>query len=75
MHTVEVTREGIATEGMKSVPPRGSGWVDRLPIFNCRLPIARLSILQIGNRKLAIGNAEAHPLPRGGSDFIALDSK
>ena len=41
---------------MKSVPPRGSGWVKPLPIFNCRLPIARLATrqLEIGNRQLAI---------------------
>ena len=38
---------------MKSVPPRGSGWLKQLPIFNCRLPIARLATrqLEIDNRQ------------------------
>jgi len=55
---------------MKSVPLAVVGGYLRLPIFNCRLPIARLPMLQIGNLKLAIGNALTHPLPRGGTDFI-----
>ena len=41
---------------MRSVPPRGSGWVMTLPIANCQMPIACLvkSQLAIGNRQLAI---------------------
>jgi len=27
---------------------------------------------QIGNRKSAIGNRLAHPLPQGGTDFMSL---
>jgi len=48
---------------MKSVPPRGSGWVTRLLNSNFRLPIA-----QIARRQSAI--TETHPLPRGGTDLI-----
>jgi hypothetical protein len=42
--------------GMKSVPPRGSGWVEALPIANCQMPIGCLikNQLAIGNRKSAI---------------------
>ena len=49
---------------MRSVPPRGSGWA--VYIANCRFPIANWSVpqLAIGNRHLAIGNLETHPLPR-----------
>jgi len=38
---------------MKSVPPRGSGWVCQLPIVNCRFQIGvwRKSQLAIGNRR------------------------
>ena len=36
---------------MKSVPPRGSGWVFRFSISDCRLPIGF-----IGKRQSEIGN-------------------
>src|SRR5437667_5720214 len=41
---------------VRSVPPRGSGWVMTLPIAYCQMPIACLvkSQLAIGNRQLAI---------------------
>jgi hypothetical protein len=41
---------------MKSVPPRGSGWV--VSIANCRFPIANLSVPLPANRHLAIGNLD-----------------
>src|SRR5438128_1573500 len=37
---------------VKSVPPRDSGWVSRLPIAQCQLPIGHLRNRPIGNRKL-----------------------
>jgi hypothetical protein len=58
---------------MRSVPPRGSGWIASA---DCQLPIVNwpLAIEAIGNRQLAIGNVETHPLPRGGTDVIASRS-
>jgi hypothetical protein len=55
---------------MKSVPPRGSGWVKPLPIF--QLPIANcpISYTSIGNKQSTIGNAWTLPLLRGGTDFM-----
>ena len=38
---------------MKSVPPRGSGWVPGLPIADCQMPIGFLSK---GNWQSKIGN-------------------
>jgi hypothetical protein len=38
----------------------------QLPIFDWRLAIE-----PIGNRQLQIENPETHPLPRGGTDFMA----
>jgi hypothetical protein len=55
--------------GMKSVPPRGSAWVVPLPIVDSRMPIGLLPKRPIGNRHLAIGNLETHPLRRGGADL------
>jgi hypothetical protein len=54
---------------MKSVPPRGSGWVSELAIVDFRLQISFG-----GNQEwqLAIGNQSTHPLPRGGTDLISL---
>ena len=37
---------------------------DRLPIADCQSKL-------IGNRKSTVANPETHPLPRGGTDFIA----
>ena len=56
---------------MKSVPPRGSGWVSGFSISDCRLQIGFIARrqLQIGNRQSA--NQETHPLPRGGTDLIS----
>jgi hypothetical protein len=59
---------------MRSVPPRGSGWVRSLLIVNFRLPIA-----SIPNRQLTIGNwqlalVRTHPLPRGGTDLMSKAS-
>jgi hypothetical protein len=44
---------------MKSVPPRGSGWVSTWPIVNFRLPNAVWGIDQstIRNRQFALGRA------------------
>jgi hypothetical protein len=44
-------------------------------IADCQLPISnwRLPIKPIGNRKSEIANPKTHPLPRGGTDFIAFD--
>ena len=55
---------------MRSVPPRGSGWVRR--IFDLRFAIANWLYRRpaIPNRQLRIGNQETHPLPRGGTDLI-----
>jgi hypothetical protein len=58
--------------GMRSVPPRGSGWVYQLPICDCRLPILDLRREEIRNRQLTIGNPETHPLPRGGTDLTPV---
>jgi hypothetical protein len=62
---------------MRSVPPRGSGWVFGFSIFDFRFSIfdLRLSIgfyrqTPIRNRQLTIGNQETHSLPRGGTDLI-----
>jgi hypothetical protein len=60
---------------MKSVPPRGSGWIDTLPIAICRLPIGVIGGGSIGNWQLEIGNVQIHPLPRGGTDFMTLRSE
>ena len=58
--------------GMRSVPPRGSGWVFR--ILDLRLPIANwlYNETPIENRQLTIGNRYTHPLPRGGTDLMPL---
>jgi len=56
-------------DAMRSVPPRGSGWVSGSPIVNCQLPI---HVSPKANRELQIGNPETHPLPRGGTDLIAV---
>jgi stage II sporulation protein D len=58
---------------MRSVPPRGSWWA--WVIVHCQLPILdwRLAIEPIGNRQSQIENPETHPLPRGGTDFIAFE--
>jgi len=44
-------------------------------IAHCRFPIANLLLTRqaIGIWQLAIGNATAHPLPRGGTDFIGTE--
>ena len=39
-----------------SVPPRGSGWVQPLPIADFQLPIRFDAERSIGNRQLSIGN-------------------
>src|SRR4030095_4492418 len=54
---------------MRSVPPRGSGWVFGFSICDCRLPISFYRQTPIRNRQLTIGNQETHPLPRGGTDL------
>ena len=70
---MEVLPVDIFSVAMKSVPPRGSGWVGSLPIANCRFQLF-FARLPIGIWQPAIGNALTHPLPRGGTDFIALES-
>jgi len=56
---------------MKSVPPRGSGWAKcRLPISNCSSPHCQSAF---GNRQSAM--RFTHPLPRGGTDFIAYRAR
>ena len=51
---------------MKSVPPRGSGWVSRLPNDDCRLPIGFYETVQS-----EIG--AAHPLPQVVLTSLKLD--
>ena len=53
---------------MRSVPPRGSGWVCRLPIVNCGFTIGS-SADAVPNWQPPIGNRQTHPLPRGGTDL------
>jgi len=60
--------------GMRSVPPRGSGWVGSLPIADCRFPIV-FARLPIGIWQSATGNAPTHPLPRGGTDLIVTETR
>src|SRR5438046_9514837 len=59
---------------MRSVPPRGSGWVSGFWILDFRFLISdcqlALSPAPIENRQLTIGNRETHPLPRGGTDLM-----
>ena len=57
---------------MRSVPPRGSGWVFRLLIANFRLSIDR-SLK--ANLQSTIGNHKTHPLPRGGIDLMGAFSR
>ncbi len=54
---------------MKSVPPRGSGWVLRLPIVNCRFSIG---VGDEVNWQSEIKNQspETHPLPRGSTELM-----
>src|SRR6185437_7863677 len=49
---------------VRSVPPRGSGWV-----FGFSFSIANWFIARCQS-KSAIDNPEIHPLPRGGTDFM-----
>jgi hypothetical protein len=44
----------------ESVPPRGSGWIDTVPIVDCLMSI---------NHQSEIGNVSIHPLSRSGTDF------
>ena len=44
---------------MKSVPPRGSGWVRRLSICDCRLPIGSIRQTPIQSRKSTTGNRQS----------------
>ena len=48
-----------------------------IPIADFQFPIANWlnGQLSIDNRQLAIGNVEAHPLPRGGTDLMTLDCR
>ena len=49
---------------MRSVPPRGSGWLVTLPIVHCRLPISceRINQLTFDNWKLAMLRATRYPV-------------
>jgi len=47
---------------MKSVPPRGSGWVV--------LTFRRLTILDARYPQLQAYESITHPLPRGGTDLL-----
>jgi hypothetical protein len=57
---------------MRSVPPRGSGWV--LNIADSQFPIFDWCVINraIDNLKSTIGNRSTHPLPRGGTDLMTL---
>jgi len=52
---------------MRSVPPRGSGWVIGLPIVDCRFQI---HVSPKAHPQSQIDNRLTHPLPRGGTDLI-----
>ena len=40
---------------------------------DCQMPISFLRDIPIGNRKSASAMDRTHPLPRGGTDFIASE--
>src|SRR5687767_13348296 len=52
---------------MRSVPPRGSGWVSY--IAECGLAFVR-QLIAFGNWQSTIPGT--HPLPRGGTDLIPV---
>jgi len=64
-------------ETMRSVPPRGSGWVARLRISECGMRIQEMAVLILKSaiRNLHSAITETHPLPRGGTDFTGTATR